>query len=95
MRGLLCSGIYWGPSVRLAPYERCQTGVPTGATLSNHLIEQGEAAAPRNHKTPTAPMSTRGRILIGLFVVVLVCVAYLWGFFDFPVTRQEALVLWV
>src|SRR2546429_6773060 len=28
----------------------------------------------------SAPMSTRGRILIGLFVVVLVCVAYLWFF---------------
>ena len=80
MRGLLCSGIYWGPSVRLAPYERCQTGVPTGATLSNHLIEQGEPAPPRNHMTSAAPMSTRARILIGLFVVVLVCVAYLWFF---------------
>ena len=30
--------------------------------------------------TSTAPMSTRARILIGLFVVVLVCAAYLWFF---------------
>ena len=74
------SGIYWGPSVRLAPDERYQTGMPRGATLSNHLIEQGEAEPLRNHTTPTARMSTRARILIGLFVVVLVCVAYLWFF---------------
>src|SRR5207253_4753487 len=80
VRGLLCSGIYWGPSVRLAPDERYQTEMPTGGTLSNHLIEQGEPAPPRNHMTSAAPMSTRARILIGLFVVVLVCVAYLWFF---------------
>ena len=54
--------------------------MPTGANLSNHLIEQGEVAPPSNDKTPTAPMSIRARILIGLFVVVLVCVAYLWFF---------------
>jgi hypothetical protein len=49
--------------------------MPTGATLSNHLIEHGEAAPPNNHETPNW-----ARILIGLFVVVLVCVAYLWFF---------------
>jgi hypothetical protein len=54
--------------------------MPTGATLSNHLIEQGETAPPGNHETPKAPMSIRARILIGLFVVVLVCVAYVWFF---------------
>jgi hypothetical protein len=84
-----CSGIYWGPSVRLVPDERYQTGMPTGATLSNHLIEQGEPAPPRNHMTSAAPMSTRARILIGLFVVVLVCVAYLW-FFGFQTLIVEA-----
>jgi hypothetical protein len=75
VRGLLCSGIYWGPSVRLVPDERYKTGMPTGATLPNHLIEHGEAAPPNNHKT-----RKWARILIGLFVVVLVCVAYLWFF---------------
>src|SRR6267154_2814976 len=54
--------------------------MPRGGTLSNHLIEQGEPTPPRNHMTSAAPMSTRARILIGLFVVVLVCVAYLWFF---------------
>jgi len=54
--------------------------MPTGATLSNHLIEPGEALPPTNHETSTARMSTRARILIGLFVVVLVCVAYVWFF---------------
>jgi hypothetical protein len=53
--------------------------MPTGATLSNHLIEQGEAPL-GNYEAPRAPMSTRARILIGLFVVVLLCVAYLWFF---------------
>lgn len=48
--------------------------------MSNHLTEQGEVPPPSNDKTPTAPMSIRARILIGLFVVVLVCVAYLWFF---------------
>jgi hypothetical protein len=57
----------------LVPDERYQTGMPTGATLS--LIEYEEAAPPNNHKTPKW-----ARILIGLFVVVLVCVAYLWFF---------------
>jgi hypothetical protein len=75
VRGLHCSGIYWSPSVRLVLDERYQTGMPTGATLSHHLIEHGEAAPPNNHKTPKW-----ARILIGLFVVVLVCVAYLWFF---------------
>jgi len=75
VRGLPCSGIYWGPSVRLVPDERYQMGMPTGASLSNHPIEHGEVAPPNNHKTPKW-----ARILIGLFVVVLVCVAYLWFF---------------
>ena len=54
--------------------------MPAGATLSNHLIDYGEAAPPENHRTPTAPMSLRARILIGLFVVVLLGVAYVWFF---------------
>jgi hypothetical protein len=49
--------------------------MPTGATLSNHLIDYGEAAPPDRHKMPKW-----ARILIGLFVVVLVCVAYVWFF---------------
>jgi hypothetical protein len=49
--------------------------MPTGATLPNYLIEPGEAEPPNNHKTRKWP-----RLLIGLFVVVLVCVAYLWFF---------------
>jgi len=43
--------------------------------LSNHLTEQWEAAPMGNHKVPKW-----ARILIALFVVVLLCVAYLWFF---------------
>jgi hypothetical protein len=39
------------------------------------MIEHGEASLSNNHKTPKW-----ARILIGLFVVVLGCVAYLWFF---------------
>ena len=44
-RYILCT------SVRLVPDERYQTGMPAGATLSNHLIEQGEAAPLGTHST--------------------------------------------
>jgi len=53
--------------------------MPAGATLSNHLIDQWEAP-PGNYETPAARMSTRARVLIALFVVVLACAAYLWFF---------------
>src|SRR5690349_11883015 len=52
----------------------------TGATLSNHLIDQGEATFPGDYRTPEAPRSTWPRILIALFVLLLLCIAYLWFF---------------
>lgn len=54
--------------------------MPTGATLSNHLIEQGETTFPGDYTAPEAPRSAWPRILIGLFVVLLLCAAYLWFF---------------
>jgi len=56
--------------------------MPAGATLSNHLIDQGEPEPPGSYgyDTPRAGMSTRARVLIGLFVVLLLCVAYVWFF---------------
>src|SRR5215469_1161891 len=54
--------------------------MPTGATLSNHLIDQGDAQSSGYYETPTGRRSTWARILIGLFVVVLLCAAYLWFF---------------
>jgi|SRR5690242_9995785 len=54
--------------------------MPAGATLSNHLIDQWEAPPPGNYEPPATGMSGRARVLIGLFVVVLVCAAYLWFF---------------
>ena len=52
----------------------------TGATLSNHLIDQGEATFPGDYRTPAARMSTRARILIALFVLLLLSAVYLWFF---------------
>src|SRR5215470_16361287 len=54
--------------------------MPTGATLSNHLIDQGDAQSSGYYETPTGRMPAWARILIGLFVIVLACVAYLWFF---------------
>src|SRR5215467_12802123 len=56
--------------------------MPAGATLSNHLIDQGEPEPPGSYgyDTPRAGMSTRARVLIGLFVVLLLCAAYVWFF---------------
>jgi hypothetical protein len=55
--------------------------MPTGATLSNHLIENGEASPPSDYYgTPASRMPTWARILIALFVVLLLGVAYLWFF---------------
>jgi hypothetical protein len=54
--------------------------MPTGAFLSNHLTEQGQATFPGDYRTPTAGMSTRARTLIALFVVLLLGAAYLWFF---------------
>ena len=54
--------------------------MPTGATLSNHLIDQGQTAFPGDYRAPEAPRSTWPRILIALLVVLLACVAYLWFF---------------
>src|SRR5215831_4338068 len=73
--GLLCSGIYWRPSVRW-PSRRSPIGVPTGATLSNHLIDQGNAQSSGYYETPAGRMPAWARTLLGLFVVVLLCVAY-------------------
>ena len=84
----LRSGIYWAfrrfGAQRKAflswPKTRDQTDVSAGATMSNHLIEQGETTFPGDYRTPSAGMSTRARILLGLFVLLIVCVAYLWFF---------------
>lgn len=54
--------------------------MPTGAILSNHLTDQWEAPPPGDYGAPAAGLSTRARILIGLFVVFLVFLAYLWFF---------------
>jgi hypothetical protein len=62
------------------PDERYQTGMPAGATLSNHPIDQGETAPLRDYGTPATAMSTWARILIALFVVLVLCAAYLWFF---------------
>ena len=48
--------------------------------MSNHLIDQGETALPGDYRAPEAPRSTWPRILIALFVVLLLCVVYLWFF---------------
>ena len=53
--------------------------MPAGATLSNHLIEkndQWEAAPLSDYETP----SKWPRILLGLFIVLLLCAAYVWFF---------------
>lgn len=54
--------------------------MPTGGTLSNHLIDQGETEFPGDYRAPEAPRSIWPRILIALFVVLLLCGAYLWFF---------------
>ena len=48
--------------------------------MSNHLMDQGEPAGLKDYGTPKAPMPTWARILITLFVVLFLCVAYLWFF---------------
>ena len=48
--------------------------------MSNHLIEQGEGTFPGDYREPEVPRSTWPRILVALFVVLLLCVAYLWFF---------------
>ena len=48
--------------------------------MSNHLIDQGDAQSSGYYETPTGRRSTWARVLIGLFVIVLACVAYLWFF---------------
>lgn len=54
--------------------------MPTGATLSNHLIDQGEATFPGDYRTPAARISTKVRVLIALFVLLLLSAVYLWFF---------------
>src|SRR5690242_5762001 len=51
-----------------------------GATLSNHLMDQGEATFPGDYRTPASRMPTWARVLIALFIVLLLCVAYVWFF---------------
>ena len=51
-----------------------------GAILSNHLMDQGEATFPGDYRTPTSRMPTWARVLIALFIVLLLCVAYVWFF---------------
>ncbi|HEV2195414.1 MAG TPA: hypothetical protein VGR55_07510 [Candidatus Acidoferrum sp.] len=54
--------------------------MPTGATLSNHLMDQGEATFPGDYRTPAARVSTKARVLIALFVLLLLSAVYLWFF---------------
>ena len=46
--------------------------------MSNHLIDQGDAQSLGYYETRRMP--AWARILIGLFVVALLCVAYVWFF---------------
>ena len=48
--------------------------------MSNDLIDRGEAPPPGSYYTPARQTSTWARMLIALFVVLLLCVAYLWFF---------------